>query len=93
MLRVAVLLQVGLHLANYLPWPGTHSVRPVWLCYEFDLAVDIEPINSSPAFRNSQVWRAINPTSKVPAMTDGDMPMLESGTMIDYILERFGDIN
>jgi len=57
-------------------------VRPVWLCHELDLAVDIEPVNFSPAFRNSPEWRAIIPAGKVP-----DMTMLESGAMGDYILE------
>ena len=71
--------------------PGTRSVRPVWLSYELDLAVEIERIDFSPAFRNSPQWRAISPTGKVPALTDGDMTMWESGAMIEYILERYGD--
>ncbi len=70
---------------------GTRSVRPIWLCYELDLPIKIEPIDFSPAFRNSPEWRAISPAGKVPAMTDGDMTMFESGAMVDYILERYGD--
>lgn len=68
--------------------PGTRSVRPVWLCHELDLAVEIEPVDFSPAFRNSPEWRAISPAGKVPDMTDGDMTMFKSGAMGDYILER-----
>jgi len=71
--------------------PGTRSVRPVWLCYELDLPFEIEPIDFSPAFRNSDEWRAISPAGKVPAMTDGGMTMFESGAMLDYILERYGN--
>ena len=70
---------------------GTRSVRPIWLCYELDLPIEIEPIDFSPAFRNSPEWRAISPAGKVPAMTDGDMTMFESGAMVDYILERYGE--
>jgi glutathione S-transferase len=69
---------------------GTRSVRPLWLCYELNLPVAIEPIDFSPEFRNSPAWRSISPAGKVPAMTDGDMTMFESGAMVDYILERFG---
>ena len=69
---------------------GTRSVRPIWLCYELDLPFEIEPIDFSAAFRNSAEWRAISPAGKVPAMTDGDMTMFESGAMVDYILERYG---
>lgn len=71
--------------------PGTRSVRPVWLCYELDLAVEIETIDFSPVFRNSPQWRAISPAGKVPVMTDGDLTMFESGAMVDYILDRYGN--
>jgi glutathione S-transferase len=71
--------------------PGTRSVRPIWLCYELDLAFEIEPIDFSPAYRNSAEWRAISPAGKVPVLTDGDMTMFESGAMVDYILERYGE--
>ena len=69
---------------------GTRSVRPIWLCYELDLPIEVAPIDFSPAYRNSPEWRAISPAGKVPAMTDGGMTMFESGAMIDYILERYG---
>lgn len=70
---------------------GTRSVRPIWLCYELDVPMEIKPIDFSPAFRNSPEWRAISPAGKVPAMTDGDLTMFESGAMVDYILERYGE--
>lgn len=71
--------------------PGTRSVRPLWLCYELGLAVDVETIDFSAEFRNSEAWRAISPAGKVPALVDGDLAMFESGAMVDYILERYGD--
>jgi glutathione S-transferase len=51
----------------------------------------VESIDFSPEFRSSPAWRAISPAGKVPVMTDGDMTMFESGAMIDYILERYGE--
>lgn len=71
--------------------PGTRSVRPIWLCYELDLPVEVEEIDFSPAFRDSDEWRAISAAGKVPAMIDGDLRMFESGAIIDYILERYGE--
>ncbi len=70
---------------------GTRSVRPIWLCYELDLAFEIEPIDFSSAYRASPEWRAISPAGKVPAMADDDVTMFESGAMVDYILERYGE--
>ena len=71
--------------------PGTRSFRPIWLCYELDLSVDVEPIDFSSSFRDSNEWRAISPAGKVPAMIDGDLRMFESGAIVDYILERYGE--
>jgi len=70
---------------------GTRSVRPIWLCYELDLPIAIQPIDFSSSYRESPEWRAISPAGKVPAMTDGELTMFESGAMVNYILERYGN--
>ncbi len=69
--------------------PGTRSLRPIWLCYELGLPVEVTTIDFAPAYRNSPEWRAISPGGKVPALRDGELIMFESGAMIDYILERY----
>ena len=33
----------------------------------------------------------MNPTGKVPVMTDGDLKIFESGAMVHYILDRYGN--
>jgi glutathione S-transferase len=66
-------------------------VRPIWLCYELGLEIEVTPIDFAPAFRNSAEWRAISPAGKVPALTDGALTMFESGAMADYILDRYGE--
>ena len=70
---------------------GTRAVRVIWLCEERGIPYRIEVIDFSPAFRNSPEWRSKSPTGKVPAMTDGDLTMFESGAMVEYLLERHGD--
>jgi glutathione S-transferase len=70
---------------------GTRSVRPIWLCYELELPIEIQSIDFSETFRNTPEWRAISPAGKVPAMTDGDLTLFESGAIVDYILERYGN--
>jgi glutathione S-transferase len=71
--------------------PGTRSFRPVWLCYELDLPFKIELIDFSPAYRDTPEWRAISPAGKVPAAADDDIVMFESGAIVDYILDRYGN--
>ncbi len=71
--------------------PGTRSVRPIWLCYELGLTIDVAPVDFGAAYRNSAEWRAISPAGKLPALTDGELTMFESGAMSDYILDRYGE--
>lgn len=69
----------------------TRGARPIWLCEELGLPYEIEVIDFGAAFRASPGWRALSPTGKVPVMTDGELVMYESGAMVDYILERYGE--
>jgi len=71
--------------------PMTRSVRVVWLCKELQLPHEVTPISFSPEYRNSTEWRRRNPVGKVPAMTDGYFTMFESGAMVQYLLDRYGD--
>jgi len=71
--------------------PGTRSVRPVWLCFELGLEVEVVAIDFSLEYRNSEEWRAISPAGKIPALVDGDLRMFESGAMMDHILATYAD--
>ena len=70
--------------------PVTRSMRVIWLCEELALPYEIVPIDFSPVYRATPEWRRLNPVGKVPAMTDGDFSMFESGAMLEYLLERYG---
>ena len=76
--------------------PRTRSARVLWLCEELGLPYDVVPVDFSPEYRKSPEWRRLNPIGKVPAMTDVDadgnrFTMIESGAMVHYLLERYGD--
>ena len=71
--------------------PGTRSMRVIWLCHELGLPIEIETIPFTADFRASPEWRQKSPTGKVPAMQDGALVMFESGAMVDYILDRYGE--
>jgi glutathione S-transferase len=70
--------------------PNTRSLRVIWLCEELGLPYEIEKIDFSPAYRHSPAYRALNPVGKVPAIADGDFTMFESGAIVEYLLERYG---
>ena len=71
--------------------PGTRSTRIIWLCEELGVPLEVETVSFSPEFRMSPEWLAKNPVGKVPALEDGELSMFESGAMMQYILDRYGD--
>lgn len=70
---------------------GTRSVRPIWLCYELGVEPEIETVPFTPDFLQSEHWRAISPAGKLPILEDGDIRLFESGAMVEYILDEYGN--
>jgi len=66
-------------------------MRIIWLCEELGIPLEIENIDFSAEWRARPEWREKSPTGKVPAMADDDLVMFESGAMVDYILEKYGN--
>jgi glutathione S-transferase len=71
--------------------PGTRGIRPIWACEELGLDYQVLPVDFSPEYRASPEWRRLNPVGKVPVMADGELTMFESGAMVQYLLDRYGD--
>ncbi len=71
--------------------PNTRGIRPIWLCEELGLPYEVVPVDFSAEYRASPEWRALNPVGKVPVLQDGDLTMMESGAMVDYILARYAN--
>ena len=70
--------------------PRTRSMRVIWLCEELGVPYEVVPIEFRGEYRNSEEWRKLSPTGKVPAMADDGFSMFESGAMVQYNLERYG---
>jgi len=71
--------------------PGTRGVRPIWTCEELGIPYRVVPVDFSAAYRASAEWRRMNPVGKVPVLADGDLILFESGAMVQYLLDRYGD--
>ena len=72
-------------------WGGgtSRSLRVTWLMEEMGLAyrlryVDLINNPDEPAFR------AVNPAGYIPVMQDGDVTMVESVAITEYLLARYG---
>ncbi len=71
--------------------PGTRGVRPIWVAEELGLDYRVIPVDFSASYRSSPEWRAMNPVGKVPVLIDGDLKLFESGAMVQYLLDRYGN--
>ncbi len=71
--------------------PLTRSIRIIWLCEELGIDYKIQPVDFSAEYRSTPEWRRMNPVGKVPVMTDGNLKLFESGAMLQYILDRYGN--
>ena len=68
--------------------PLTRSIRVLWLLEELGLPYELERVAfQPPAVPFSQK----TPYGKVPAIEDGDVVMFESGAILEYVLERYGN--
>jgi glutathione S-transferase len=66
---------------------GARSLRVLWLCEE--MGVPYETAEAS-FFKPSDEFKTVNPLRTVPAMTDGDVRMIESVAMMIYIMSKYG---
>ena len=71
--------------------PTTRSIRIAWLCEELGIAYErIDMALSDDELRTPQML-ARNPFGKVPAIEDGDVTIFESGAIIEYLLDTYGN--
>src|SRR5262245_57907387 len=68
--------------------PLTRSLRIVWLLEELGLPYEIEKVTFVPP---TTPFTQQTPFGKLPVIEDGDLIMFESGAILEYILERYGN--
>jgi glutathione S-transferase len=68
--------------------PFTRSIRVLWLLEELGIPYKLEAVKFTPP---KLPFGQASPYGKVPAIEDGDLVMMESGAIVEYLLERYGD--
>src|SRR5437667_1264725 len=69
--------------------PLMRSVRIYWLLEELRLPYRLETLTFTSL--KSPAYKKVHPLGKVPAIQDGDLTMFESGAILEYILEEYGN--
>jgi glutathione S-transferase len=62
-------------------------LRVVWLCEEMTLPYQLQLV---PFGAPTPEFLAVNPLGAVPALVDGDVTMIESIAMMQYIMTKYG---
>jgi len=70
--------------------PRTRSVRIYWLLEELGLRYQLKTIPFAPDSLKSAEYLKINPLGKVPTIQEDGLTMFESGAILEYILEKYG---
>lgn len=68
----------------------SRSTRVVWALEELALPYTVEPVKFSRAALDAPTFRALSPAGRVPVLRDGPVLMIESGAIIQYLLEVYG---
>jgi glutathione S-transferase len=64
--------------------------RVVWLLEEMGLAYRLRPVDMLAGVENDPEFLAINPGGFIPAIRDGDVTMVESIAIMEYLMARYG---
>ena len=71
-------------------WGEGRGFRVVWLLEEMGLPYRLRPVDLGTGAENDPEFMAINPGGFIPAITDGDVTMVESIAIMEYLLARYG---
>jgi glutathione S-transferase len=71
-------------------WGEGRGFRVIWLLEEMGLPYRIRDVNLLQDLENDPEFLAINPGGFIPALVDGDVTMVESIAIMEYLLARYG---
>ncbi len=70
---------------------GARSMRSVWLLNELGLEFELVSLGFSMAALRAPEYLKISPLGRVPCLVDGDVTLIESGAICQYLCERYDD--
>lgn len=71
--------------------PLTRSTRVRWLLEELDVPYALHTIDFFSDERSTPEFRALSPLGRLPVIQDGDFALFESGAIVEYVLEEYGE--
>jgi glutathione S-transferase len=66
------------------------SARIIWLLEELGVPYELETVEFTSEYLGSQTHRALHPLGQLPVVFDDGVKMIESGAIVEYLLEKHG---
>ena len=73
------------HLEN------SRSQRVLWMLEELGLDYEVKLYKREPTMQAPESLRAVHPLGKSPVITDGSTTLAESGAILEYLVETYGN--
>ncbi|MCR9093539.1 MAG: glutathione S-transferase family protein [bacterium] len=71
--------------------PGSRSARVLWLLLELGIEHEVVRLSMADGSQRSPEYLAIHPLGRVPSLEDEGQTFYESGAIVQYLLERYGE--
>lgn len=70
---------------------NSRSQRIIWLLEELEIPYEIKFYERQKTMLAPEELKAVHPLGKSPVLTDGDLTLAESGLIIEYLVEKYGN--
>lgn len=71
--------------------PGSRSARVLWLLLELGLEHEVVRLSLADGSLRAPEYLSIHPLGRVPSLEDEGQTFYESGAIVQYLLERYGE--
>jgi len=72
----------------FLPRHALRDLRALWAAEEAGVAYDIHWLDSGAGALKAADYLAVHPFGIIPALTEGDFKLTESGAIVSYLLDK-----
>ncbi|HYD05971.1 MAG TPA: glutathione S-transferase [Reyranella sp.] len=70
---------------------NSRSQRILWMLEELELPYDVKPYQREASMQAPAALKAVHPLGKSPVITDGDRTIAESGAILEYLVDAYGN--
>jgi glutathione S-transferase len=70
---------------------NSRSQRILWMLEELGIPYEVKRYEREPSMQAPASLRAVHPLGKSPVITDGDRTLAESGAILEYLVDTYGN--